>query len=271
MKKTDITGFPVYLPHEKIRVSGNIIEVRSYLSSASEFPIVKIDSEYYMIKSTGEICEYQKNETRAQNLWWMAESKSNMRAIANANFVGGQNEMFLTLTYRENMQDTERLYRDFKYYRAKLERKYNLKLSYLAVAEPQERGAWHLHCLIKRRDRKRLFIPQNELMSLWGHGGVNVQRLKGVDNVGAYLSGYLAKATRMNWYPAGMNFYRCSHDLDRPEWKEMDWNEKAVVLSAKQVYSSTKMIEDESGVKQIVRYEQYNMLRYQNNEQASGK
>lgn len=260
-KTSDITGFPVFLPHEKIRISGNIIEVRSYLRQNADMPVVKIDANHYMIKATGEIIEFEKTETRAENLWWMNESKANMRAIANANFQGGKSEMFITLTYRENMQDAERLYRDFKYYRAKLERRYNLKLSYLAVAEPQERGAWHLHCLVKRLDRQRLYIPQNELMMLWGHGGVNVQRLKGVDNVGAYLSGYLAKACRLNLYKNKMHFYRCSHDLIRPDWHDIEWQEKAALRCREPQYCKTRMVQDADQVVQIVRYEQYNMIR----------
>ena len=274
MKKTDITGFPVHLRHEKIRVCGNIIERRSYLNSFNEMAIKKIDDTHYMIKSTGEICEYQKSTSRADNKWRMIESQANMRAIANANFKGGKNEMFKTLTYRENMQDTKRVYNDFRNYMAKLERRYNLRLSYLAVLEPQERGAWHLHVLIKRSDGERLYIPQKELLALWGHGSVTVQRIQQVDNVGAYLSGYLKKATRLQMYPPGVNFYRYTRDLKKPEWVNMidvPWHEKAMLSDANRVHDSQKMIEDESGVKQIVRYQQYNIVRNQNNQRVVNK
>lgn len=274
MKTTDITGFPVRLRYGKVRVCGNIIERRSYLNAFSEMAIQKVDDDHYMIKSTGEICEYQKAESRADNRWRMIESQSTMRAIANANFKGGKNEMFMTLTYRLNMQDTKKLYNDFRNYIAKLERRYHLKLSYLAVLEPQERGAWHLHVLIKLSSGERLYIPQSELLMIWGHGSVTVQRIHQVDNVGAYLSGYLKKATRMNMYPPGVNFYRYTRDLIKPEWENMidlPWKVKVMLSDANRVHDSQKMIEDESGVKQIVRYEQYNIVRNQNNQKVVNK
>ena len=293
VRKTDITGLPVNFRAAKTRVCGDVIEVRRYMHLSDSMAIQKLDAGHYLVKSTGEILEYNKTANRSENRWRMSETFGNMRAIVNANFTGGLDQSLVTLTYRENMTDEKRLYEDFRKFRQKLERHIGYRLSYLAAVEPQGRGAWHLHVLYKRADRQTLYIPQKDLMRLWGHGGVNVKRLKDVDNVGAYLSAYLMnmnpeekerdpddegtesetgqtdskkyrKGERLGLYPPGMNFYRCSRDLHRPEWKgleELTDKEKAVVRSAQPVYRKAQMIQDETEILQIVEYTQYNTAR----------
>lgn len=293
VKKTDITGIPVDFRAGKTRVCGDIIEVRRYLHLSDSMAIQKIDAEHYMVKSTGEILEFKKSQNRSESRYQMSVTFGNMRAIVNSNFSGGTNQSLVTLTYRENMTDEKRLYEDFRKFRQKLERSIGYRLSYLAAVEPQCRGAWHLHVLYKRADGQTLYIPQKELLRLWGHGGVNVKRLKDVDNVGAYLSAYLMnlnveevepdpageereaetgqtdskryrKGERLGLYPPGMNFYRYSRDLKKPDWKslgELSDKEKAIVRSAQPVYRKAQMIQEDDEILQIVEYTQYNMAR----------
>jgi len=290
LKKTDISGSPVNYRHGKVRVAGDVLEVRRYLHLNDGMAIQKLNEFEYVVKATGEILPFKKIANRSEARYQMSETFGNMRAIINANFKGGLGQCLITLTYRENMTDTERLHNDFKKFRQKLERRTKCKLSYLAAVEPQGRGAWHLHALYKRADGGDLYIPQKELLEVWGHGGVNVKRLKDVDNVGAYLSAYLmnmsteenetagdgsetetgqtdkkyAKGERLKLYPPGMNFYRCSRDLVRPEWKSLDElsvKEKAVIRNGTPDYSRAQMIQDDDQILQIVEYSQYNTAR----------
>jgi hypothetical protein len=100
-------------------------------------------------------------------------------------------DRMITLTYRENMQDKARLKRDFDALRRRLSRLGNFH--YVAVAEQQKRGAWHLHVAVRGRQNYRV------LRSIWqsivgvDNGNIDVRnpfREKGLRHK---LAGYLAK------------------------------------------------------------------------------
>ncbi len=63
-------------------------------------------------------------------------------------------------------------------------------VEYIAAAEPQGRGAWHLHVLLLFSE-KAPFIPNAHMAKLWGQGHTKTKSLKGVDNPGLYLTAYL--------------------------------------------------------------------------------
>lgn len=189
----------------------------------------KLDKDTMIDIETGEMLGVNHSKTRSEQMQGMRRSIRRLRMIINANFFGESNELFITLTYAENMQDIKRLYKDYVIFYQKLKRRYkDYGFEYIAVPEPQLRGAWHLHVLLKSMNKEYLYIPNNEVADLWGHGFTKTQRLKDVDNVGAYVSAYLTdlydedtgvktKGARVYLYPAGMNLYRCSRGIKKPE------------------------------------------------------
>ena len=203
--------------------------------------VKKIDKEsyYYIDKETGarEIRKYKKNENRADSIESLKRSFKNLMQLIRTNFLENRkNQLFLTLTYRENMQDKDKLYKDFDRFMKKLKYKFKeSKFEYIAVAEPQERGAWHLHIMLKDIKNKSLFIDNKDLEEMWGHGWTDCQRLKS-DDLGAYYVAYFTnleleqteeeekkngkryvKGSRLSLYPTGMKFYRCSRGIKRPK------------------------------------------------------
>ena len=175
-----------------------------------------------------------RTETRLDNLDSIKKSFRQIRRIVNNNFDGSNNELWITLTYAENMQDVERLYKDFKNFMKKIRRKTGLKIEYLSVIEPQGRGAWHIHALFKDFEHDSLYIDSDLLAKCWGQGFVKVKKLKQSDNVAAYLSAYISdipvgnekdengkpkkikKGERLYLYPTGVNIYRTSRGIKRP-------------------------------------------------------
>lgn len=274
-KKRAIAEVSRELKDVKMRRSGNIIEVRKYASLPWDFPVERINLELYMIKSTGEVKEYQHTDNRSESLGELARSFDRLRSILNANFQGHESEVWVTLTYRENMQDQKRLTMDRQKFWQRLRYEYpDLDLQYVSIAEPQERGAWHLHEVWKRTDGKPLYIKQSDLLRIWGHGGVFVKRLDCSDNIGAYLTAYLynipndendqskgfKKGARLHLYPAGMNLYRTSKGIVKPDWQKV--NKKAVDGLGQPIYSKAVEIVDDAGEHlQTILYEQYNTKR----------
>ncbi len=228
----------------KVKRMNDILEVVGVDRCSNGFiNIKKISKDKYINLVTGEVIMAEISENRGQNVAGLKRTFKAMRELINNNFVGASNELHVILTYAENMTDTERLYDDFRKFWQKFKRRYGNEYDYITVIEPQGRGAWHHHLLIRDNTGKELFIPSPEMEKLWGHGFIKIRSLEKIDNIGAYLTAYLTdvevtyenvkevilnkdtkikeveidgkkksfiKGGRMHFYPSGMNLYRKS-------------------------------------------------------------
>ena len=257
--------------------------------------IKKLNSDEYVHLDTGEIKKFQKTENRSQSYNSLRQTFKKIRYLINNNFTGEKNELFLTLTYAENMTDPKKLYDDVRKFIMRL--KYRFKdattIDYINVVEPQQRGAWHCHVLLRFNDLQNIFVPNQEMADLWGHGFVTIKSMKNIDNIGAYLSAYLSdieltdktlltaveekrevvsktiegkekkfiKGGRLHLYPTGMNLYRKSKGIVFPERKRMKYkNIKKIVGNAAPHYSKNIKVENVDFENNIT-YEQYNLKR----------
>lgn len=109
----------------------------------------------------------------------------------------------LTLTYRENMTDRDRMKRDFDVFMKRLRRAVP-DVEYICVFERQKRGAWHAHIAVRRvlpfYVRKGVMVKSYDLLrSMWrgvvgaDNGNVDVSRNRRVQRSAAKLAVYLAK------------------------------------------------------------------------------
>lgn len=265
--------------------------------------IQRLSADTYLDRLTNEVKEYKKSENRAESLQSLKRTFARLRALINTNVTTPENVRWVTLTYAENMQDRQRLYKDFeKFWKRFL---YYCKThgigkpEYIAVVEPQGRGAWHVHLLIIW-DGPAPYLHNDTVFSpLWGHGYTKIKAVRNdCDNVGAYFTAYLAdipvddlnsfsgseknvalfnacevvektvlehgvkrkkaiiKGGRLNMYPSGMNLYRASRGLKKPEitWLDSE-GVKEKVQSANCTFRrgyEIKFINDESGKEETV-------------------
>lgn len=266
--------------------TGKIKEIRYMLNNNIGGNIKKISKNEYVDISTGEIKEFKHNENRSLNKMGISKSLKRLRDIINTNITNPSKALWATLTYRENMTDNKRLYEDFrkfnmrfKYYIKKLNYP---KYEYVAVQEPQARGAWHMH-IVFVFSKKAPFIENKKLADLWGHGFVSIKSLKNVDNIGAYLSAYLGdmelsesldkikdtsnvvkkeiidekgnksekyyvKGARLSLYPVGCNIYRRSKGIKEPVIEKCTYKEALEkVKGSKLSYENTIDIFDNDG------------------------
>lgn len=279
----------------KVKRMNHIIEVLAVDKASNGFSkIEKLSKTHYIVKDTGEVLEYKLSENRSQNESSLRRTFKKIRDLINNNFTGRGNEIHLTLTYKPNMMDSKQLYDDFRIFWQKFKRRYGLDYDYLSVVEPQGRGAWHCHVLIRANKLAKLFIPHEEIASLWSHGFVKIKALDGVDNIGAYFSAYLTdvelteetlpiavleqkeikevevaghtkryiKGGRLHLYPPGMNLYRKSRGIKFPESEHMKYKDlKKIVGNATPNHSTTVTIQDGERVLNRITYEHYNTKR----------
>lgn len=273
---------------------GHISEIQRMERQNQQQTIRKISKDEYIVLETGEIKEFNHIENRSQSMNSLRQTFKKLRYLINNNFVGAKNELHMTLTYAENMTDTERLYADFKRFMMRLKRKYKgQSIDYLNVIEPQERGAWHCHLLIRFNDVRSIFLENKKIAEMWEQGFVTIRSLAEVDNIGAYLSAYLSdieltdetetlaytdgteivektvegqkkkfiKGGRLHMYPPSMKLYRKSRGIVPPTRKRMTYeNAKKAVGSAQPHYSKTYDILTDD-FKNTIHFEQYNSKR----------
>lgn len=288
------------LSHVRVTAMNHIVEVQYMQKMNRKNNIRKLDKDRYVDLRTGEIKDFEHIENRQGSLNSLRQTFKKLRYLINANFLGQGNELHVTLTYEENMTDTKRLYADFKRFMTRF-RRYCAdlgSLDYLSVVEPQGRGAWHFHLLLRFNDVKKVYIENSKIAELWEQGYVKTKSMKDIDNIGAYLSAYLAdieldaenltyedalaicngtaevvtktvegqekkfiKGGRLYLYPSGMNLYRKSKGIAFPERLDMRYKDiKKIVGSAKPHYSRTYIVDDEDFQNEIS-FIQYNLKR----------
>lgn len=257
--------------------------------------IKKLNSDEYVNLQTGEIKEFEKTENRSQSFNSLRQTFKKTRYLINNNFTGKRNELFLTTTYAENMTDPKKLYTDNEKFIKRL--RYHFKdettIDYINVVEPQGRGAWHCHFLLRFNDLEKIFIPNQQMADLWGHGFVTLKSMKNVDNIGAYLSAYLAdleltnenvhlamqndlkviekeidgqkkhfiKGGRLHLYPSGMNLYRKSAGVKLPERKKMKYSEAIKKVGSTEPHFTKDIQISIDDFENTIAYEQYNSKR----------
>ncbi|MDU1223421.1 MAG: hypothetical protein E7A02_25425 [Citrobacter freundii] len=261
-KKYNIYGIRDYQP-VTLTKTNNIVEIQYLSRRNTRATIKKLDSERYMLLKTNEIKYFKKSSNRKDLTNSLYNTFKNLRYLINNNFIGLNNELFVTLTYRDNMTDLNTLYIDFKNFikRFKYYMKDKTSIDYISVVEPQQRGAWHCHVLFRFNDLENVYIKNSVISELWKKGFVNVKKLKNIDNVGAYLTAYLTdlsideidgdihgtikdingkkfvKGSRLNLYPPGTNIYRYSRGIIKPQRQLMSFkNAKTYVDGLKPTY-----------------------------------
>lgn len=177
--------------------TGNITKVTLHNKAWNDKGyIIRMDKDHYKDKRTGEVREYRHEaKNRSENAESMRRSISDLRDLINANAYNPKGLKWITLTYAENMTDFKRLYKDFEKFMKKVyyycEKNGYPRPEYIAVAEPQARGAWHMHLILKWPDSAP-WIANNDIAQMWGQGWTKTKACSDSDNLGAYLSAYLA-------------------------------------------------------------------------------
>lgn len=274
-----------------VKRCGNFTEIRYAVHGSPEIVIQKLNADMYIDKRTGEVKEFRHHNNRAENTDGVIKSLRKLRDLINCNLEDPEKVLWVTLTYRENMTDRTRLYEDYRRYWQRF--KYYLKkqgyppAEYIIAAEPQGRGAWHLHCLFLFIG-KAPYIPNAEIDRIWGHGYTKTQSLKGKGNPGVYLTAYLGdmemieaieagqykagrlaeskdkskaviKGARLRLYPPGFNMYRFSRGVKRPVvWQTTEGEAQEEIKGMELTYEETLKITDEGGtIRNIINYRTY--------------
>ena len=274
-----------------------IIEMKYMEKRNFECPIQVLDGNRYLVRSTGEVCEFDKSGTnRTDSYKSLKRTFRNLRYLINNNFFGDRNELFITLTYggddRPLISDGgKRFYMDFQIYIKALRRKYG-RIEFVNVVEPHEDGHLHAHVLLKFFDHDFIFIPNDDMQNVyWKRGFTKTSNLVGVTNIGAYLSAYMTdvevsedsindclnanetikiknacgkkfiKGGRLKYYVKGFRIYRKSKGIKEPiffDGKYSELKKRAGITCQKSCYSKSYQFATKDFSNLII-YEHFNL------------
>ncbi|MEE3333860.1 MAG: hypothetical protein VZR54_06230 [Ruminococcus sp.] len=252
-----------------LKSMGNIQKITITNSLNRKATVIPLSKNDYIVVSTGEVKKVEHHaEDRTENLRNLEKSMRALSDLINAN-ISPENAhfcRFITLTYKENIQNPEQLYKDFRNFNKRVKRfmeKQNYHYEYIVTVEAQERGAFHLHCIFIF-DKKAPYIDNSKLAEIWGLGFVSVKAIdNNVDNIGKYLTAYLTdlpidnnadistdviggtikdvkngdktkriiKGARLKLLPVGIRLFRYSRGIKKPIVYETTYNEAVKALS----------------------------------------
>ncbi len=148
--------------------------------------------------------EIAKTKERAR--FSLQRTRTKIRRAVNAN---SDLNKFLTLTFADNVQDVKFANREFSRFIMRLNYQYpNTK--HLAVIEFQKRGAVHYHMLTNLG-----YVKTSAIANIWKNGFVKINKIKNVDNVGAYVCKYLGKEMFYGKMKNKKKFFT-SRNLEKP-------------------------------------------------------
>ncbi len=157
-----------------LKLAGNTAQVTFTAGKNKKCPIKNLSKDEFVDLSTGEVKKRRHSENRFQSPKSVRKSINSLMDLIRCNATNSNNCKWITLTYREEMTDCKKVFKDNKAFLRKLRsylRKQKMSESktefkFIAVAEPQGENhgnAWHIH-LILIFDLKAPFISNQDII-----------------------------------------------------------------------------------------------------------
>lgn len=191
--------------YKRIAVCGNVVYKIVYMDPVNfGFEGVPVRT-----KEIGEDVEKNRHDS-------VVKIRRSIMMYAQENF-NAEYDKFVTLTFEENITDLKKANYLFLKFIKRLRYKTGRDFKYLAVIEFQKRGSVHYHMISDLG-----YIKKSELSDIWSNGFVYINRIKHVDDLGAYLIAYIGKKGKKKNKDFELlkrnKAYLRSNNLKKPEW-----------------------------------------------------
>jgi hypothetical protein len=188
---------------KKAIIAGNQIEIYEYEKSVIYgYKDIKKGSRGRQAVASDEDKEINREKV-------FKRARTNLRRLINCNIEA--DSKFLTLTFKDNITDLDYANKEFKKFIMRLNYNFKIKVKYSCVVEFQKRGAIHYHVILYNLSGK---VDLKKLSDIWGHGFIKLNKINGIDNVGAYICKYMTKTDDKRL--EGRKMYFNSRNLNKP-------------------------------------------------------
>jgi len=237
----------------KIIISGNIVEVYEYDKPILEgYTDTKKNS-----KGRQAVANDKNKEINREKV--LNRARRDLRRLINSNVnMYGVPSKFVTLTFKDDIEDLKKANNEFTKFIKRLKRYFGIDIKYAAVPEVQQERfnkygvkVWHYHVIFFNLP----YIKSNDLSDIWKNGFIKINRIDRVNNVGAYICKYM---TKDNKDLVGQKCYFTSRGLKRSiEIKEKE-NDRGISLSTS--YPADMLTYENIFINDynIILYKQYN-------------
>ena len=172
-----------------LKMAGNTAQVTFTAGKNKKCPIKNISKDEFVDLYTGEVKKLQHSKNGFQSPKSVRKSINYLMDLIRRNATNPVNCKWITLTYRDEMTDHKRVFKDNKAFlrklRSYLERQKLPDFKFIAVAESQGENhgnAWHIHLLLIF-DGKAPFISNQVIANMWGYGITDTQKVYDADTL----------------------------------------------------------------------------------------
>lgn len=164
-----------------------------------------------------ELDSLEKYESMQKRKAYYENKRFDIKRLIDCNY--DDKSTFLTLTFKDNVQDIEIANREFTLFIKKLKRYLKQDVKYIATWELQKRGAIHYHLVLFSVP----YIQNDKLSEMWGNGYIKINKIKETvknEAIGVYITKYFTKD--IDKKAKQKKAYFCSRNLNKPrEIKKM--------------------------------------------------
>lgn len=234
MKKIYFEQGQNYIINKDVMVSvtrfntGKEVEVKHVTKTENYLKQYKrINKKEYLNCITGEILKYNFKEDNEEKR--IKRSMKRLKSILKNNFTGSENELFITLTTQNKVNDVQEIKKDFNKFWKKL-KELNRGLEYVYVIEKQEeRNSLHIHLLLKDTAHKKLYISNDDIQKLWKQGFTKVKSVGNIDKIISYMTKFKSKIR----IAQGKNLYFKSKGIKNAVTEKMKYKDIVIELDNK--------------------------------------
>ena len=206
-------------------------------NSPTMFPIQRLNDKEYLVKSSGEIREY--NTSNHLNPKSYKRMCVKLRDLIIHNFTNDDTKL-VTLTYATPQKRGDQVQKHLTNYFKSIRTKH--EFDYITVIEPHKNGSFHAHIMMKFNSTpaKNKFLKEK-----WKHGHAKVEKVRNINALAHYFTSE-QKANRLHFYPPNFKIYRKSSGVISPTTQKMTKEQFINEYDVIKTNSYTKVITDSS-------------------------
>lgn len=213
-----------------------------------EAPIVRLSDTEYVVKSTGEVKQYQRNKPRTMQSASATANKLRDLILSN---ITADNSSFVTLTYKQSVSYDDMI-NDITNLIKRFRRKVGA-IEYIIKPELQKRKVWHCHMLIIFPSQRK-YIDRQWLDKAWENGTIDIRKVEDSQRIAGYMIKSLFSQWQIDNYPPSAKLYQASQGCRKPIKYTCTKSEADdVVRGLDTLYEScSKLIDEDTGYQNIV-------------------
>lgn len=174
----------------------------------------KVSKGMYVNTATNEYIKAKEYVNRGENISLLKKSADNLYKLIHTNFYKNIG-YHCVLTYSKPQKDTDEIYRDFKIFWQKIRYRYP-DMGYISILEPTQKGAWHIHLLLKDVKNNKMFLSYYTIRECWTKGYCYISKMRKNIDYGQYFRKKItADNELLELYKPGVRYFRHSRNIKK--------------------------------------------------------